>query len=491
MSRYIQDQKKAKYAHLIDLEKDFPHLPFNMEAEQGLLAALLVDNRCLEKVSHFLKAEHFYTVVHGQIYTAICTLAAANQNASPVTLKKYFETHSHLEALGGGGVYLADLAENCISVINAEDYARNIYQMHQRRALMDIAHDLEAAAQDYDYEADNPAALIEQAEARLYQLAETGSESRSFRTLNDFAADAVLQAEAAVKAGGAVTGVTTGLAGFNKKLGGLQDSDLIILAGRPAMGKTALAVNIGYNAAKAYADSGGTEGGIVGFFSLEMSGQQLAARILAELSRIPSDTMRTGAASLQDLTSFARASRDLVQIPFFINDDASHSISNLRTKARRLKRQHGLDLLIVDYLQLLSGTGSKQGADSRVNEVSEISRGLKALAKELNIPVLALSQLSRAVEQREDKRPLLSDLRESGSIEQDADVVIFVYREEYYLAGAEPTLNTERHMAWQEALTQCHNKAEAIIAKQRHGWTGAVKLAFDPSFTKFTDADER
>jgi replicative DNA helicase len=272
-------------------------------------------------------------------------------------------------------------------------------------------------------------------------------------------------------------------------MGGFQDSDLVILAGRPGMGKTALAVNIAYNAAEAYARSGGADGAIVGFFSLEMSGSQLAARVLAERSQIPSDVVRRGVAANHELQSFARASHELVQTPLYIDDSGSLSISSLRTRARRLKRQHGLGLLVVDYIQLLSGTGSKQGTDNRVAEVSEITRGLKALAKELNVPILALSQLSRAVEQRENKRPLLSDLRESGSIEQDADVVMFVFREEYYLAQNEPQINTDSHMQWQQDMADAHNKAEAIIAKQRHGRIGICKLLFDPSFTCFSDAE--
>jgi len=486
MSR-IQSIFPKKYSDLEELGQDHPQIPFNIEAEQGLLGALLVDNRGVEKISDYLKPEHFYTVVHAQIFEAVCLLVDRGQNASPVTLKKYFEEHEHLESLGGWQ-YLADLAANCISVINTEDYARTIYTLHQRRALIDIAGELALSAQKYDLD-DNTEAMIERTEADLFKLAETGTYAPRFRTIHDFAIEAVTQAEHAFKSGGTVTGVTTGLASLDANMGGFQDSDLVILAGRPGMGKTALAVNIAYNAAEAYARSGGADGAIVGFFSLEMSGSQLAARVLAERSQIPSDVVRRGVAANHELQSFARASHELVQTPLYIDDSGSLSISSLRTRARRLKRQHGLGLLVVDYIQLLSGTGSKQGTDNRVAEVSEITRGLKALAKELNVPILALSQLSRAVEQRENKRPLLSDLRESGSIEQDADVVMFVFREEYYLAQNEPQINTDSHMQWQQDMADAHNKAEAIIAKQRHGRIGICKLLFDPSFTCFSDAE--
>jgi replicative DNA helicase len=487
MSR-VHSLASKKHSDLDELSEKLPRLPFNTEAEQGLLGSLLIDNRGVEKISHFLTPEHFYTVVHAEIYQAICTLVDRGENASPVTLKKYFQDHAHLEHVGGWQ-YLADLAANCISIVNTEDYALTLYKLHQRRALIDIAQDLSTAAQNYDFTHDDPAALIEEAEANLYRLAETGTYAPRFRTLHDFATEAVSQAEHAFKAGGSVTGVTTGLSTMDTKLGGLQPSDLVILAGRPSMGKTALAVNVAYNAAEAYARSGGGDGAIVGFFSLEMSGSQLAARVLAERSRVPSDIVRRGAAGSGDLKNFANAAHSLAQIPLYIDDSGALSISALRTRARRLKRQHGLSLLIVDYIQLLSGTGSKQGTDNRTAEVSEITRGLKALAKELNIPILALSQLSRAVEQREDKRPLLSDLRESGSIEQDADVVMFVYREEYYLSRTEPQINSDRHLQWQQDMADAHNKAEAIIAKQRHGRIGTCKLVFDPSFTRFSDGN--
>jgi replicative DNA helicase len=272
-------------------------------------------------------------------------------------------------------------------------------------------------------------------------------------------------------------------------MGGFQNSDLVILAGRPSMGKTALVTNFAYNAARRFAETGGKEGAIVGFFSLEMSADQLATRILADRSEIPGDKIRKGEIQQDDFRKFVAASQELSQIPLYIDDTPALSISAVRTRARRLKRQHGLGMLVVDYLQLLRGTGSKQGTDNRVQEVAEITRGLKAIAKELNIPVIALSQLSRQVEQREDKRPMLSDLRESGSIEQDADVVLFVYREEYYLARTEPEVGTEKHLEWQSKMDKAMNIGECIVSKNRHGSIGPVRMHFEPRLTRFSDLD--
>jgi replicative DNA helicase len=476
----------------IAVRKDFtsdvpaPTPPHNMEAEQGLLGALLVSNSALERVSHILSPEHFYATVHGRIYEAIVSLVDRGQGASPVTLKPYFEKDPDLESLGGAA-YLADLAGNMISLINTDDYARTIRACHHRRTLLSVAEDIASAALLFDPLQDNTAPLIEDAEAQLYAIAENGRQSADFKSISDFAHEAAEQAQRALKSGGGVTGVTTGISGLDNKLGGLQPTDLVILAARPSMGKTALAANIGFNAAKAYADSAGASGSIVGFFSLEMSGAQLAGRIMAELSRIPNDTVRRGVASKSDVRAFTQTAYDMEPIPFYIDDSGALTISTPRSRARRLKRKKGLGLIIVDYLQLMRGTGSRQATDNRVVEVSEITRGLKALAKELQVPILALSQLSRAVEGREDKRPQLSDLRESGSIEQDADVVMFIYREEYYLDKAEPEVGTDKHMQWQEQLAKALNTAEVIIGKQRHGPVGTVKLSFDPKFTRFDD----
>ena len=433
-------------------------LPHNIEAEQGLLGALLVDNRGIEKVGDFLRADHFFMPAHQRIYEAILKFSDRGQTASPVTLKGYFEQDKDLTDVGGAG-YLADLAAGVMSIINTADYAKTIYDLFLRRELILLGEEVvnDAYEQTLERDAQN---TIELAESKLFSLAESGEVKGGFVTLRDSVLIAIEHAEKAYKADGNVTGVTTGLIDMDKKLGGLQNSDLLILAGRPSMGKTALAVNIAFNAALAYAESGGTQGGRAAFFSLEMAADQLAGRILAEQSGVSGD-----------------------------DDTPALSIGAVRTRARRLKRQHGLDLLVVDYLQLLRGSGSRQSESSRVQEVSEITRGLKAIAKELQIPVLALSQLSRAVEQREDKRPQLSDLRESGSIEQDADVVMFVYREEYYLSRTEPEPGTEKHMAWQESMERAHNVGECIVAKQRHGPIGGVRMHFDPNLTKFSDLD--
>jgi replicative DNA helicase len=473
--------------HIGQAAAGFRSLPHNQEAEQGLLGAILVDNRGLEKIGDFLRPSHFFVPAHQRIFQAVITLIDRGQTASPVTLKGYFEKDDDLRDLGGAQ-YLAELASNVISVINVKDYAETIYDLHLRRELIALGESV--VNESFEYSLDSGAVeTIERAEAKLFDLAETGEINGGFVTLRDSVLTAIQMAEKAYKTDGHVTGATTGLLDMDKKLGGLQPSDLLILAGRPSMGKTALATNIAFNTAKKYAESGGNEGAIVAFFSLEMSADQLATRILADQSGISSDAIRKGNIRQEDFRSFVEASQKLSQVPLFIDDTPALSIGAVRTRARRLKRQHGIGLIVVDYLQLLRGGGSKLSLENRVQEVSEITRGLKAIAKELNIPVLALSQLSRQVEQREDKRPQLSDLRESGSIEQDADVVMFVYREEYYLSRTEPEPGTEKYMKWQEDCSRVHNVAECIIAKQRHGPIGTVKMFFDQKLTRFSDLD--
>lgn len=472
-------------------------LPHNLEAEQGFLGTLLIDNRAYEKIGDFLKAQHFFAPAHQRIYQAIQILIDRGQTASPVTLKSYFEKDQDLEHVGGAA-YLADLAAGVISVLNIEEYARTIYDLYLRRELISFGNDV--VNESFDYDLDRAVQdTIESAESKLFSLAETGESQSSFVTLRDSIKVAIDIAESAYNNGGGITGVTTGLKDIDEKLGGLHQSDLLILAGRPSMGKTALATNMAFNAAKAYAASGGKEGAIVAFFSLEMSHDQLTTRILAEQSGISGDQLRKGNISETQFRDFAMAAHKLSQIPLYIDDTPALSIGAIRTRSRRLMRRHGLGLIVVDYLQLLRGNNSKQSEANRVLEVSEITRGLKALAKELQVPVLALSQLSRAVEQREDKRPMLSDLRESGSIEQDSDVVMFVYREEYYLSRESPSQRdsessekfNERYANWAQRLQDSANIAEAIIAKQRHGPIGIVKLFFDPNLTKFADLDMR
>lgn len=468
-------------------------LPHNMEAEQGLLGAILVDNRTLEKIGDFLLADHFFFPAHQRIFKAINTLTDRGQTATPVTLKGYFETDDDLEKVGGAA-YLANLAASVITIINASDYARTIYDLHLRRELITLGEEVVNSA--YEQNPDRDAQdTMEEAEGRLFKLAESGDLSKGFVTVRDAVRTAIEIAETAYHADSHVTGVTSGLKDMDAMMGGLQPSDLLILAGRPSMGKTALATNIAYNAANAYHKTGGKEGGRVGMFSLEMSSDQLATRLISSLAEISSSDIRKGNVKEADFKKFVEASHHLSAVPLYLDDTPALTIGAVRARARRLKRQHGLDFLVIDYLQLLRGSGSKQSTENRVNEVSEITRGLKAIAKELEIPVLALSQLSRAVEQREDKKPQLSDLRESGSIEQDADVVMFVYREEYYLSREEPIQKPseseekfcERHMKWAERLQEKANIGEAIIAKQRHGPIGTVQMHFDPQFTRFRD----
>lgn len=468
--------------------------PHNMEAEQALLGAILEDNRVLEEFSDFLRAEHFYVPVHQRLYDAVFKLIDRGQNADALTVKAYFETDEDLKDVGGGE-YIGDLSNAVISIINSKNYALIIYDHHIRRELMSVGRDMvnEASEHNIDGSAED---CLQMAEKRLFDLAETGGASGGFVTMKDAVGVSIQHAEKAFKSDGRVTGVTTGLADMDKRLGGLQDSDLLILAARPGMGKTALAVNIAHNAATAYVESGGEEGARVGVISLEMAADQLASRLLCDLAEMPFDRLRRGDFTSEEFRGLAEAAGKLAQLPLYIDDTPAQSITAVRTRARRMKRKHGLELLIVDYLQLLRGTGSKQ-SENRVNEVSEITRGLKAIAKELQIPVIALSQLSRNVESREDKRPQLSDLRESGSIEQDADVVMFIYRQDYYTAKEEPVKRSdendskyaERYEMWKTALADCSNMAEVIISKQRHGPTGVIKLHFEGQFTRFTDLD--
>ncbi len=462
--------------------------PNNVEAEQGLLGSLLVNNGAYEKIGDLLKPEHFFMPVHQRIFTAINQFIDRGQNASPVTLKGYFEKDEDLADLGGGA-YLADLAASIVSVINVRDYAQTIYELYMRRQLISLGEDIvnESHEQTLDAEAMD---IVETAESKLFSLAESGEVKGGFVSLRDSVMVSIEVAEKAFKTKGHVTGFTTGLRDMDKQLGGFHPSDLLILAGRPSMGKTALSTNIAYNTARTYAETGGKEGARVGFFSLEMSSDQLATRILADCADMSGHAIKQGDIKQEDFQRFVKASQTLSKVPLYIDDTPALTIGAVRTRARRLKRQYGLDMLIVDYLQLLRGSGSKQSESNRVQEVSEITRGLKAIAKELHIPVLALSQLSRAVEQREDKRPMLSDLRESGSIEQDADVVMFVYREEYYLHRSEPEMGTDKHLQWQESCERALNIGECIVAKARHGPIGSVRMQFDGSKTRFSDLDE-
>ena len=477
-----------------DSADHFRELPNSQQAEQGLLGALLIDNAALDRVGDFLLPEHFFVPVHGRIYSTIITMRERGQIANPLTISQYFKEDEELEPVGGAA-YLAELAGTVVSIVNIGDYARVIYDAYIRRSLIRVGEDVVNTAFEHDVEK-TPAEQIEAAEASLYELAEHGEAQRGFEALSRSLTRAIDYADAAKRRESHVSGVTIGLSDLDRKLGGLQRSDLIILAGRPSMGKTALATNMAFNAAAAYRESDGLEGAPVGFMSLEMSAEQLATRILSEHTEIASDKIRRGDIRDDDFDRIVKSAVYLNEMPLFIDDTPALSISAVRTRARRMKRQHNLGLLVVDYLQLLRGSTAR-GAENRVLEISEISRGLKAIAKELEIPVLALSQLSRQVEQREDKRPQLADLRESGSIEQDADVVMFVFREQYYLDRAEPKQRenegmekyNERHNSWMRRKEEVHNVAEVIIAKQRHGPIGTVKLFFDGNFTRFADLD--
>ena len=473
--------------------------PHNAEVEAGLLGAILTNDRALEKVAEFLQAEHFYEPVHGRIYDAARRLVERGQKASPQTLAHFFEADAAL-AEAGGGRYLYELAASVISVVNVADYGRMIHDLFLRRELIGLGEEVvnDAYAHDID---DSAPAQIEKAEQRLYDLATVGETERGIVTLKHASLVALEEAEQAFKREGHVVGVTTGLRDLDRRLGGLHGSDLLILAGRPSMGKTALATNIAFNAAKAEKPSDGDEPAgtnRVLFFSLEMSSEQLAARILSQASGIPSDRVRRGEINADEFQAFAVASQQMSRVSLFIDDTPAITVSTMRTRARRLKRQQGLDMIIVDYLQLLQGTPGRR-AENRVQEVSEITRGLKQLAKELEVPVIALSQLSRQVEQREDKRPQLSDLRESGSIEQDADVVMFIYREQYYLEKGEPVQGIEEAQdkflskaeRWKERMTEVENTASVIIAKQRHGPVGTIDLYFEGALTRFGDLDRQ
>ncbi|WP_243368379.1 replicative DNA helicase [Microvirga solisilvae] len=483
----------ALIARLETAEPQFRTPPSNIEAEQALLGAMLVNNDAYYRVSDFLEAEHFIEDLHRRIYEVATGLIKAGKVATPITMKTFLGDQD----LGGITVsqYLARLAAEATTVINAEDYGRTIYDLAIRRSLINIGEDVVNNAFDAPVDS-SPRDQIEEAERRLYSIAETGRTDGGFQRFSDALTAAIDMAAAAYKREGALSGVSTGLIDLDKSLGGLQPSDLVILAGRPAMGKTSLVTNIAFNIAKAYKaekQQDGTmktvNGGIVGFFSLEMSAEQLATRIIAEQSGVPSYKIRRGDMREDDFYKITEAAREMQSIPFYIDQTGGISIAQLTARARRLKRQRGLDVLIVDYLQLLSGSGKK--GDNRVQELTEITTGLKALAKELSVPLIALSQLSRQVESRDDKRPQLSDLRESGSIEQDADVVMFVYREEYYLKNKEPKPGTEEYFKWQAEMDQVHGKAEVIIGKQRHGPTGTVQLAFQADITRFTNlADE-
>jgi replicative DNA helicase len=465
--------------------------PHNIEAEQSVLGAILVNNDAFYRVSDFLEPKHFFEPIHQTIFETAGSLIRMGKVATPVTLKTFVPADTDIGGMTVGQ-YLARLAAEATTIINAQDYGRTIYELALRRDLIRIGEDMVNVAFDAPVDF-APRAQIEDAERRLYELAESGRYDGGFQGFAQAMKIALDMAANAYQRDGKLSGTATGLRDLDVKMGGLQRSDLIIVAGRPGMGKTALATNIAYNVAKAHQaelQADGTKksvnGGIVGFFSCEMSAEQLATRILAEQTGVSSSLIRRGGITQTEFDKIRDYTIELQHLPLFVDETGGLSISQLTARARRLKRQKGLDLIVVDYIQLLQGSG-KRGNDNRVQEVTEITTSLKALAKELNIPVIALSQLSRQVESRDDKHPQLSDLRESGSIEQDADVVLFVYREEYYLQNKEPKPGTEEYAKWQAEMDQAFGQAEVIIAKQRHGPTGTVRLHFEGQFTRFSD----
>ncbi len=476
-------------------EPAFRAPPHNIEAEQALLGAILVNNEAFYRVSDFLEPKHFFEPIHQRIYELGGGLIRAGKIATPVTLKTFLPVDFDVAGLSVNQ-YLARLAAEATTIINAEDYGRTVYDLSIRRNLIAIGEEMVNLAYDAPVDA-TPSSHIEDAERKLYEIAETGRYDSGFRRFAQALTSAVDMAAHAYQRDGGLSGLATGLTDLDSRMGGLQPSDLIILAGRPGMGKTALATNIAYNVARSFAQGdvradGSREtinGGIVGFFSLEMSAEQLATRIIAEQTGIPSNKIRRGAIDEADFEKIKDISIDLQSLPFYVDETGGLSIGQLAARARRLKRQRGLDLLVIDYVQLLQGT-SRRSSENRVQEITEITTRLKALAKELNIPVLALSQLSRQVETRDDKRPQLSDLRESGSIEQDADVVMFVFREEYYHQMRKPTeANREKFAEWLAEGERVEGKAELIIGKQRHGPTGTVELQFDAAVTRFANLD--
>jgi replicative DNA helicase len=468
--------------------------PHNIEAEQALLGAILVNNEAFYRVSDFLEPRHFFEPIHQRIYELASGLVRAGKIATPVTLKSFLPADFDIGGLSVNQ-YLARLAAEATTIINAEDYGRTIYDLSVRRDLITIGEEMVNSA--YDAPVDStPLSHIEDAERKLYQVAEIGRYDSGFQRFAKALTTAVDMAAHAYQRDGGLSGLATGLTDLDSRMGGLQPSDLIILAGRPGMGKSALASNIAYNIARAWngelrpdGHMATVNGGIVGFFSLEMSAEQLATRIIAEQTGIPSNKIRRGAIDEADFEKIKDISIELQNLPFYLDETGGLSVGQLAARARRLKRQRGLDLLVIDYLQLLQGS-SQRASESRVQEITEITTRLKALAKELNIPILALSQLSRQVESRDDKRPQLSDLRESGSIEQDADVVMFLFREEYYHQMRKPTeANREKFAEWLAEGERVEGRAEVIIGKQRHGPTGTVDLHFDAAVTRFGNLD--
>ena len=474
----------------------------NFDAEIAVIGCLLWDNKTYEKIADFLNEDHFTDLNNKNIFKIIKRLLDQNILVTPITLQNYLEENDQENF--NNYKYLNQIKDSAPSIQNTYQYARLLYDLHIKRSLIGIGNGIiqNTITNEDDLKGMN---LIENAENELYNLSQTGSSDRKHALFSDALKNAINIIDKSFKRDGKIAGLPTGLKDLDKKLGGLHNSDLIIIAGRPSMGKTALGTNIAFNAAKKFKENKDEfgnkttiDGGKVAFFSLEMSSEQLATRVLAEQSRITSDKMRKAELSKDDFKKIAKVSSELENLHLFIDDNPILTIPSLRARARRLKRLYDIDLIIIDYLQLMSGSSNNKN-DGRVQEISEITRGLKAIAKELDIPIIALSQLSRQVEHREDKRPQLADLRESGTIEQDSDVVMFIFRESYYLERMEPIKKTdeieekynERHQRWRDLCESSYNTAEIIIAKQRHGPIGTIKTHFDSNFTKFSDLSNK
>ena len=456
--------------------------PSNIEAEQALLGSILVNNDIIDEISNIVSPSIFYDPAHIKIFEVIQSLNNKGMIANPITLKNFFEKDNMLTEVGGTE-YLVKLTRFSSSPKQAVDYAKIVHEMYLRRELVLISNKLSSDTLNASSDEQNAESIIERTEKSLYDLAEKGTFSQSYLRFNQALDQTIQMATMAMQSDQGIVGVPTGLTDLDEKLGGLHKSDLIILAGRPSMGKTALATNIAYNAAQHISKR--EEKSSVAFFSLEMSSEQLSTRILSEQAKIKSDDIRRGKVSEEEINRYIETSRNIYNLPLFIDETPAITIATLSNRARRIKRLHGLNLVVVDYIQLMRSSSNKN--DGRVQEISEITQGLKALAKELSVPILALSQLSRAVEQRDDKQPQLADLRESGSIEQDADVVMFVYREAYYLERKQPKLGSIEHAEWQSKMNDVNGLADIILGKQRHGPTGTVKVEFEGIYTKFKD----
>ena len=456
--------------------------PKNIEAEQTILGSILANNEIFDEITDQLDENYFFDPIHQKIYKIISNLISKGLLANPVTIKNFFNSKEELIEIGGID-YLIKLTKVSTTKNQIKYYSQLLSDLYIRRQLINISEETLEESKNKDLEISGTN-ILENTERKLFEIAERGEFQRSFVTFKDALKETIDMATAAYKNDQGIVGVPSGLTDLDDRLGGLHKQDLIIIAGRPSMGKTALATNIAFNASLNIKKNNLKTS--VAFFSLEMSSEQLSTRILAEQSRIKSNDIRRGKINQDDFERFIEASKNLEMLPLHIDDTPAITISALSNRARRLKRKEGLDLIVIDYIQLMKSSGYRN--EGRVLEIAEITQGLKTLAKELDVPVLALSQLSRQVEQREDKKPQLSDLRESGSIEQDADVVMFVFREQYYLEKQEPKPGTAEHVEWQEKMSQIHNQAEIIIGKQRHGPTGVIKLEFESAFTKFKDA---